>query len=193
MRHARLCVRRKLYSIALLLSFIGTCGWAQSRIASNETPPASVVQEYCRLDFEGARLSSQNPDNERISELVTWHIEPGWDTSVVIRTFEIVSTSLGPRKSSVTVRYIVLGNMFGAKITPPRQHEELVTFVLTKSRNAWRIERPLIVPHASVPATISETNSLLIDEKDPEQIKRLKAAVDVLTKWKREAGSGKER
>lgn len=192
MRHARLHVTRKLFSIALFLCFIVTVGGAQSRIATNETSPASVVQEYCRLDLKGARLSSQNPDNERVSALVTWLIEPGWDTSVVVRTFEIVSTSLGPSKSSVTVRYIVLGNMFGAKITQSRQHEELVTFVLTKSRDLWRIERPLIAPHVSVPSAISALNSLLINEKDPEQIKRLNAGVDVLTKWKREAGSSKD-
>jgi hypothetical protein len=192
MRYARLCVRRTFYSIVLLLSFTGTVGKAQSRIASHESPPASVVQKYCKLDLDGARLSSQNPDNETISALGTWPIEPGWDTSVVVRTFEVVSTSLGPRKSTVTVRYIVLGNMFGAKITPSRQHEELVTFVLTKSRDAWRIERPLIPPHVSVLAAISALNSLLIDEKDPEQINSLNAGVDVLTKWKRQAGSGKE-
>jgi hypothetical protein len=28
--------------------------------------PTSVVQEYCKLDQEGARQSSQDPDNERI-------------------------------------------------------------------------------------------------------------------------------
>jgi hypothetical protein len=81
--------------------------------------------------------------------------------------------------------------MFGANITPSRQHEELVTFTLTKSRDTWRIERPLIAPHVSVSAAISALNSLLIDEKDPEQIRLLNAGVDVLTKWKREAGSGK--
>jgi hypothetical protein len=150
-----------------------------------------VVQKYCSFDLDGARLSSQNPQNEKIAALATWPVEPGWDTSVVVSSCQTIGTSLGPKRSNVTVRYIVLGNMFGARITPSQQHKELVRFVLTKSRNGWLIERPLIAPHVSVSAAISALNSLLADEKDPEQIKRLHAGIGVLTKWKNEAVSSK--
>jgi hypothetical protein len=191
MRHVKPCLGKTLYCIALSLCFTGTVVGAQSRMASTEVSPTSVIQEYCRLDSEGARLSSQNPLSDKISAMVTWPIEPGWDTIVVVGNFEVVGSHSGPRKSSVTVRYTVLGNMFGAKVTASQQHKELVTFTLTKSKDGWRIVRPLIAPHVSVAAATSVLNSLLVDEKDPEQIKRLHAGIDVLTKWKHEAASSK--
>ncbi|HEV2135165.1 MAG TPA: hypothetical protein VGR47_13100 [Terracidiphilus sp.] len=181
---------RTMCSIALLLCFI-TPVEAQSRVATDDISPTSVVQKYCKLDLDGARLSSQNPYADAITALATWPIEPGWDTSVVVSSFEIVSRKLGPKESTVTVRYIVLGNIFGAKITSSQQHKQLVTFTLTKSSTGWLIERPLIAPHVSVSAAISALNSLLSDEKNPEQIKRIKAGIDVLTKWKSDAVSNK--
>lgn len=192
MIYSRFHAGRTLYSIALLLCFTSSIGEAESKTASNDASPVSVVQEYCGLDLKGARLSSQNPLNDKISALVTWPIEPGWDTIVVVRTFEVVSTILGPTKSSVTIRFSVIGNMFGTKIIASQQHKKLVTFVLTKSHDGWQIESPLIAPHVSVAAAISALNSLLIDEKNPEQIKHLHAGINVLAKWKREAESTKE-
>jgi hypothetical protein len=187
MRNTRFCFTKPLFSIALLCCFAGPVG-AQSTIPANDNSPASVVQKYCKLDLDGARLSSQNPSNDVITALATWSIEPGWDTSVVVSTFEIVSTSLGSKESSVTVRYIVLGRMFGAKVTPSQKQKELVTFVLTKSPSGWLIERPLIAPHVSVSAAISALHSLLDDEKDPEQIKRINAGIDLLIKWQNADG-----
>jgi len=190
MRNTRFCFPRPLLGIALLSCFASRVG-AQSAIPANDNSPASVVQKYCKLDLDGARLSSQNSNNDAITALATWPIEPGWDTSVVVSAFEIVSKNIGPRESSVTVRYIVLGKMFGAKVTPSQKQKELVTFVLRKSHGGWLIERPLIAPHVSVSAAISALHGLLDDEKDPEQIKRLNAGIDLLVRWKNGAGSSK--
>ena len=183
----RRCVTRTICSVTLLLCFTVPIG-AQTSGASDETSPASVVQNYCKLDLDGARLSSQNPQSDKIASLATWPIEPAWDTSVVVSNCQTISTSLGLKRSSVTVRYLLLGSMFGAQITRSQKRKELVKFVLTKSRDGWLIEHPLIAPHISVSAAISALNSLLINENDPEQIKRLQAGVDLLTKWKTEAG-----
>ncbi|HUN86146.1 MAG TPA: hypothetical protein VMU48_17330 [Terracidiphilus sp.] len=190
MRNASLFLGRTLSSITVLLwltSFVA----GQPTISSDKTSPVSVIRKYCELDLEGARLSSENPNADEITALATWRIEPGWDTSVVVSAFEIENTSLGPKESRVTVRYVVLGKMFGAKVAPAQQHKELVTFVLKESSGGWLIERPLIAPHVSVSAAISALKSLLIDEKDPEQIRRLNAGIAALTRWKSEAGPSK--
>ncbi len=188
MRNARLFLGRTLGSITVLLYFTGFTASPLPAAASNETSPASVIQKYCKLDLGGDRLASQTPYEEAITALATWPNELGWDAVVVVSDFKIVSTILGPKESSVTVRYFLLGTMFGAKITPSNQHKEVVTFILTKSPNGWLIERPLIAPHVSVSTAISAVNGLLKDEKGPGQIKRLNAGIDVLTKWKSEAG-----
>jgi hypothetical protein len=190
MRKIRFYLPRLLCSIALLCCFAGSVG-AQSTISASDNSPVSIVRRYCNLDLDGARLSSQNPNNDAITKLATWPIEPGWDTTVVVNAFEIVSTSTGPKQSSVTVRYSVLGNMFGAKVAQSQKQKELVTFVLTKSPGGWLIQRPLIAPHVSVSAAIFALHSLLDDEKDAEQIKRLNAGIDLLTKWKNGTGLSK--
>lgn len=183
MRDSRKFGIGKRLSISLVLCFTNFVLIAQITNSLNGASPTSVIQEYCKLDFVGARLSSQTLDNQSITELGTWLEEPGWDSFVVIRNFEIVNSSMGKMKSSVTVRYFVLGKMFGAKIVASRQHEELVTYVLTKSGNAWRIQHPLIAPHVSVQAAKTALMSLLPDVKDPEERKGISAGVAVLSHW----------
>lgn len=140
----------------------------------------SVVSEYCKLDLGGARLSSENIENAKISNLVVWPLEPGWDTVVLVRRCDIVSANIFATKPSVTVKYTLIGSLFGEDITPSKNHEEFVTFFLRRSHGLWRIERPMIAPHVSISAAISELKSFLIDEKDPERIKRINSTINSL-------------
>ncbi len=159
---------------------------APSLIATGQsvgTSPAAVVRQYCELDMKGARLSSENPYMDRISALGTWQIEPGWDSVIVVKDFIIVREHTGQRTSSVAVRYRVLGQMTGANVTPARQHEELVTFVLERPGNTWKIERPLIPPHVSVQAEATALRDLLSSEKDSQRRKRLDQGLAVLSRW----------
>jgi hypothetical protein len=147
------------------------------------TSPAAVVRQYCELDMKGARLSSQNPYMDRISALGTWSIEPGWDSVIVVRNFVIVRVHSDHGTSSVEVRYTVLGQMTGASVTASRQHDELITFVMGKSENAWKIERPLIPPHVSVQAAAANLRDLISDENNPKNKERLDQGLAVLSRW----------
>ncbi|HEU5351646.1 MAG TPA: hypothetical protein VFU55_08615 [Terracidiphilus sp.] len=120
---------------------------------------------------------------DKISALGTWRAEPGWDSATVVRKFDISPASKGHRTSSVEVRYTVLGQMAGARVTRVRQHEELVTFVLAQHGDAWKIERPLIRPHVSVQAAATALRNILSDEKDPGRRKRLKQSLAMLSRW----------
>ena len=147
-----------------------------------ERSPASVVREYCRLDLEGARLSSNNPDSEKYFALVAWPDEPGWDGAIVIRNFAVTRSSSGQALAEVTVKYSVLGTLSGAAVTASPRHEESVTFTLKRSGSTWKIERPLISPHISVNAAIATLRGVLNGEKDPERRKRLSDGIAALSR-----------
>jgi len=168
--------------IVLTLCFATRVQAREDRSTPRKVSPASVVRDYCKLDFEGARLSSESSDFEKYFALVAWPDEPGWDGAVVIRNFRIVLSGSAQPVSKVTVRYVVLGNMSGARVTASPQHEEGVTFVLKRSGDTWKIEHPLIPPHISVHAAIVALSSLLKGEKDPEQRRRLRAGIAILTR-----------
>jgi hypothetical protein len=148
-----------------------------------EPSPVSVVRQYCRLDAEGARLSSDNPNVEQYFALVKWPDEPGWDGAVVVRNFAVTHSKPGQSRSAVTVRYFVLGDMDGATVTDSKHHTELVTFTLTKSGGTWKIDGPLIPPHISVHAAIASLQSLLRTERSSEQRRQLRAGIGVLKRW----------
>lgn len=151
------------------------------------------MEEYCRLDRNGARLSSDTADSERIAKLATWPIEPGWDSLVAIRAFELVSVTQKPKYSIVVVRYTVLGSMFGATVTPARKRTELVRFVLVPAFHGWQIQRPMIPPHVSVSTALSAMEKIGGEEKDSDQIRRLHAGIEVLKRWQRETEVGQVR
>jgi hypothetical protein len=164
--------------------FFMLCYVTIPQAATSSTPggasASDVVREYCHLDFEGTRLSSNNPDAAKYDGLVVWPNEPGWDGAVVVKDFAITRFWFERSQSFVTVQYFVLGNMADTEVTATRQHKELVTFVLTRSGDTWKIAHPLIPPHISVHASITALDSLLKNEKDPDRMKRLRAGIAAL-------------
>lgn len=180
--------RKARFALAAMCALLATQAVAK-RPSRKGVSPAEVVRQYCKLDSEGARLSSQNPYLDNIFSLATWQDEPGWDSATVTRGFAITQARAGRATSAVTVRYEVLGNMSGTSVVASRQHIQLVTFVLRKSTAGWKIDRPLIRPHVSIQAASAALMSLLKGEKDPRQRKHLRDALAVLRRWKGRSGT----
>ncbi|MDE2466258.1 MAG: hypothetical protein KGO02_21470 [Alphaproteobacteria bacterium] len=142
--------------------------------------PAAVMSEYCALDAKGARLSSQNPLLNTMFSLVTWPEEPGWDSVHVIKKFAILGSHSKPTSATVTVGYAVLGQLSDLAFSRSSTRHQVVTFVLIKSGNEWRIQRPMIEPHISVEAAMASLRSLLIDEKDAQRREQIRETLSVL-------------
>lgn len=176
--------------IAVLGSVAFLCPSLAAKGPRAATSPAAVVRQYCQLDMNGTRLSSQNPYVDRISALGTWPIEPGWDSAIVVKDFVIVRAHTGQRISSVVVRYTLLGQMTGSRVTPASQRVQVVKFFLERSGNAWKIKRPLIPPHVSVQAAVAALCDLLSGEKDPQRRKRLEQGLAVLRRWQHASKAG---
>ena len=156
---------------------------------SNGTSSVDVVQQYCQSDMKGSRLSSLNPDIDKMTALETWPVEPGWGSATVIKDFEIVRAQAEQNTSSVEVRYSILGRMDGTRVTASRQHQELVTFTLKKFGDKWKIDRPMIPPHVSAQAAASALRALLGDEKNAQRKKQINQGLATLDHWEEHADS----
>jgi hypothetical protein len=144
--------------------FVGCLAWiclsTASLHAEKRLPPEEVVKTYCRLDFEGARLgSSEFPE---FGNLYSWEEEPGWDTAIIVKSFQVKSVKTNGNNATVVVEYVQLGKM-GETLTL-RQGDERINFKLKKSSGSWRIVAPVVAPHVSVLAMQHHIESLVADE-----------------------------
>jgi|GEM_PF-2907644 len=126
--------------------------------------PAETVQRYCQLDFSGARLSSDSPNSKAIAALATWQVEPGWDTAVNVKSFEIVNHGGSAESESVDVRYDKIGQLQGESGLEINKATETITFHLISGTDGWQITKPQIPPHISAQAAISNLRALLRQE-----------------------------
>jgi hypothetical protein len=183
---------------ALLFALLSLPSGAQtsSRMYVPDSPE-SVVQAYCQFDFEGARTRGETYD--RLSKLVLWHTEPGWDQSFAVRNFQIVSAKKDNTRAAVTVEYRLVGHIDGGEFTSTPRSER-VTFllkrsskewvwrheepVLVKGKLAWRITQPIIPPHISVAYAIKHFESI-IGNPPNEYDQQLKVTVKKLKESQR--------
>jgi hypothetical protein len=121
--------------------------------------PRAVVQEYCQLDFDGGRLGAG--EGERIFSFVTWEAEPGWDTAVIVSSFDVHEARQDGPRAQVTVDYRVVGRFEGRPPTVLGEASERAEFRLIQRGNSWLIDHGQIPPHASLPAFIAHLETLI--------------------------------
>jgi hypothetical protein len=110
--------------------------------------PASVVRLYCNFDFISGRISTEN--FSKLSSLVAWEYEPGWDTVVVATGFKILSSTQTHDHAVVTVQWAVLGHSEAENVTREVK-AEVIAYQLKLLKGLWKIESPVIPPHVSLP------------------------------------------
>jgi len=151
---------RTLRAHSLALSF---CLWfLYPQSTPSQQPrmrPLDVVKEYCRLDFDGARLSTETWKN--VQPLVAWTGEPGWDTVTVVSGFQVEETQQSPRMAMVTATFKVLGTLAGDGLTVGKRKPEVVEFELRHINGAWKISKPVIMPHVSVASASKNIQHLI--------------------------------
>ena len=109
-----------------------------SSVAFSE--PLNLVSQYVKLDYAGARLSSDTYRN--VSSLTSWEEEPGWDSAVVVSSYKVEPTSDG-----VAVTYTTHGFCPGGM--SESAGESTVIFKTTESDSGLLIAAPMIRPHVS--------------------------------------------
>jgi hypothetical protein len=128
--------------------------------------PEKVVDSYCTLDFNGARLT----DTAEIEKLTTFKNEPGWDICVVCKSYRIGSSQIRQGSASVVVRYSLFGELDGSDFNE-KSEDEIITFTLKRSKQGWKIISPLMPPHVSKNSMIQHFQKLIAAEEDRADVK----------------------
>ncbi len=130
----------------------------QSRKSSNPGPE-EVVKKYCRLDFDGVRLSSKS--YAQIAPLSLWEEEPGWDEATVISGYQATSVRTQRNGAVIKVRFEILGRLFGLGIFTLNRKSEVMDFSLILSNGKWIIQKPLYRPYISLNTARKHIRELL--------------------------------
>ena len=110
--------------------------------------PTSVVRLYCDFDLKSGRISTEN--FEKLPPIVTWEVEPGWDTVVVVSGYKILSSKQTHDHAVVTVQWAVLGHSEAENVTREKK-SEVIAYQLKLLKGLWKIDSPVLPPHVSLP------------------------------------------
>jgi hypothetical protein len=151
------------YIIILLNAFL------PGNLIRAETGPIEVVKKYYTADLEGARINGGRY-KARITPLITWKQEPGWDTAFVTKKVYISkSEKTKGGKAIVEVRYEnagILGGGIGEDASLLEiKFTEVVIFILVQQGGKWKIQEPIIYPHISPKTLIKEVEPMIVAHK----------------------------
>ena len=122
-----------------------------------ETSPKNVVEKYCILDYDGARIGIYPGLARLISPLAVWRVEPGWDFAVVVSSYAVGDAAYEGNRAIVVVEYSVVGRAEGNSPVILEAKQEKAEFHLVHSGSDWIVEainERLLPPHVSVSALI---------------------------------------
>lgn len=169
---------RFIIATALLLSAV-----VHSRCETGSSPQA-IVERYCSLDAQGANFSASNPNAKAIFDLLINEDEAGYDTSVIIKSYQIGKSKIGKTSADVEVIYSYLGTLGGELYVKKNPHPETVIFHLTLVENSWKIDGLRIPPHISQSWILSKLRrNLSADQKADKRDPKLNAAITEISQW----------
>lgn len=149
----------------------------------DQRSPREIVEEYCRLDAAGGRFDSRNPNFKIIGNLLVNPDEAGYDTSVIIRSFNVGNPVAAKTGVDVLVTYANVGLLEGGKLSKEPGSEK-VTFHLTKLGKSWKIDGLRMYPHVSREWLLTEFGrDLRAEEKAGTNDPDIKVNISVLSQW----------
>lgn len=148
--------------ISLFFALLITVSRIDVAFAADQIEPSQVVERFCKVDFDGARLSGESATSAR--DLTDWIDEPGWDSTIVITGYKLSKPQSTSETKTVSVRYDVVGALDGWKWTDAKdmdtakiKTERLIEFVLEHRDGQWKITTPFFRPHVGVNAALNFT------------------------------------
>ena len=172
---------RLALTVATLLSALGHAG--------DKNGPAEIMDEYCKLDFDGGQLTGEGW--HKMAHLFTWSDAPGWDQFSVVRDYKVVSAQVSGNRATVTVEFQKVGELTDEPAFTSRKSTEIVGFQLvrtlhewkfdadgnpvrTKAEWRWQIQRPQLQPHISCDSALKQIEAIGADgqtlQKTTEEI-----------------------
>ena len=166
---------------ALILLPTAAC-MKDSKNEANQKAVHAVVETYCRADYDGANLSTDNYKKSSLPELVVaGECEaPGWDTVSLVKAYSIKTVEVKGENASVEVQYEVLGEVPGAQEVEVKKQKENYIFRLKKVGDGWKLITPAdLKPHIAIDTAIRHIKELyemgkMTQPNAPKVIERLK-------------------
>jgi hypothetical protein len=154
---------------------------------SEDMQPSQVrelVSKYCRLDYEGARLDSEQWT--KLAPLVWWHASPDFNQVNVISRYTVDPEPVSSHgKYTVTVHYRLLGtfDLVNGYVPELEVANQDVDFILSSENTEWRIaEADNTLPHPSRTAMLKWLNAKLTTIQDERMKARYQDAIDQMQK-----------
>jgi hypothetical protein len=126
--------------------------------ASRTLGPLDIVKRYCELDYDGARLKSES--FPAMDKLQSWKVEPGWDQTIIVKSFTIKSHTIHGTSAVVSVEYALAGLLDGEEFQSKPEIQS-IDFKLKRIGDSWRITGPVITPHVSPAAMQKHIDGLV--------------------------------
>jgi len=178
--------------IILFLALLITVTKIDAAIAADQIEPSQVVERFCKVDFDGVRLSGESSASAR--DLTDWVDEPGWDSMIVITGYKLSKLHSINKTITVSVKYDVAGVLDGWKWTDAKEMdtaeiktESIIEFTLEQRDGLWKVTTPFFRPHVGINAALSITklawSSHYEDGSDSDgQREALKETIKILKK-----------
>jgi hypothetical protein len=152
--------KNSIYLSIFLISSIFSFCYAENELKQFDNP-RQLVEFYCKADFEGVFLSSENYKKSNIGKFIIRgeYMSPAWDTVVLIKDYKIQEEKQNNNNSSISVNYDVIG--YCSRDVTIKRKNELYVFRLKKQNNQWVLIEPYDLPqHISIETAIKHFKSL---------------------------------
>jgi len=159
--------------------------------ASGQTSsPQVVLDKFLKLDFDGARLDSNGM--KRVFPLTDWKDMPGYDSSIIVRSYKAEPPQIRGAAAKIVVTYDVVGMIAGNTMWEPYadnpssetfKDQVKISYELILKNGSWKVHGPDEVPHISIDVALKNEEELLADKsRDPDEHKAYQKIVDALRK-----------
>lgn len=168
----------KTFMIFVCSIILGASLAQAKRHHSSSPPPRDLIEKYLSADFNGSRIN--NDTAAATAKNVTWTEEPPWEQVIIVGHYHVGKQKNRRHMAKVNVKFENLGELKGDIFYPDTNVEE-VTFGMVRSGGAWKIDRPILVPHISVSTAEKFVTSQLAQAKpNSDRAKTLQKALDGL-------------
>lgn len=158
---------RCVFFLATLL-FLQPCHSTALASAPKPSGPAKSVRDFCRMDLQGVRLSSQHPSAQKFALLLAGDGEFPEEPIKIVTAFHVRSVSENDDAATVHVTYDLLGQLTGALesdgLTLQRASED-VEFSLLRAGGFWKVKAFDFSPHVSKRALRDHIRDVLMDDQ----------------------------
>lgn len=154
---------------------------------SRREGPAETVTQFCRMDFDGVRLSAKHPSAVAFAHLVGG--EGGWPEEPVkiVSSFRVLSVTENLDAATVRVAYKLRGQLTGALESDGlelRRSAENIEFSLFRANGLWKVKVFDFPPHVSSRALRDHIQQILKDDEQNGDTHRQALLQNLIVKLK---------